>query len=100
MGSAGGVVVVDDGSLPPSTPDADLLGGPAKWQSGMRLRVDPSTKTISTAAGPLPVSPLMDTDWHAARARWRGPKRRVLHWRDGKPPGTFRQILHHNPFGT
>ena len=62
-----------------------------------RLQIDARNKTISTAVGSLPISPVMDVDFHAARARWRGSKRRVE--RGEKVGGRFRRVLARNPFG-
>ena len=61
------------------------------------LVIDPVEKTISTAAGPLPLSPLMDPDWIEATRRWRY---------DAKAPegttavGRFRKKLKKCPYGT
>lgn len=57
--------------------------------------IDIAAKTVQTAVGPLPLSPIMDPSFHEARQRWRTPK--------PKPAAQGRQrwqrILARNPFG-
>ncbi|VUC37364.1 unnamed protein product [Clonostachys rosea] len=61
----------------------DALGNP--------MRVDPDAKTVSTAAGSLPISPLFDPHWI-------GPRRRQRKTEPSKPMGRFRKKLALNPF--
>ncbi|KAF4981878.1 hypothetical protein FZEAL_2398 [Fusarium zealandicum] len=58
---------------------------------GNPLKVDPETKTVSTATGSLPISPVMDPAWMKARRRQKknGPT---------KPSGQFRKKLSNNPY--
>ncbi|ODA79045.1 hypothetical protein RJ55_04636 [Drechmeria coniospora] len=58
---------------------------------GKRMRIDAEAKLLSTAAGPLPISPLFDPAWMKARRRQRKD-------RPGKPMGRFRRKLANNPF--
>ncbi|KAG6010357.1 hypothetical protein E4U21_006921 [Claviceps maximensis] len=58
---------------------------------GEAIRLDHESKTISTAAGELPVSPLFDADWMKARRRQRKDDA-------GKPTGRFRKKLANNPY--
>ncbi|KAG5929987.1 hypothetical protein E4U42_003641 [Claviceps africana] len=55
------------------------------------ISVDHESKTISTAAGELPISPLFDADWMKARRRQRKDEA-------GKPTGRFRRKLANNPY--
>ncbi|CAG9942288.1 unnamed protein product [Clonostachys rosea f. rosea IK726] len=61
----------------------DALGNP--------MRVDPDAKTVSTAAGPLPISPLFDPEWIGSRRRSRKTE-------PSQPMGRFRKKLALNPF--
>ncbi|KAL7953097.1 Alpha/Beta hydrolase protein [Trichoderma compactum] len=58
---------------------------------GDSLKVDPEAKTISTAAGDLPISPIFDPAWMQAR-------RRTAKAAPGPPLGRFRRKLANNPF--
>lgn len=80
-----------DGDIGPS--------GSSASGDASRLKVNAQTKTISTAVGDLPISPVMDADFYSARARWRGMKRRPATVRDKKVAGRFRRVLAKNPFG-
>jgi hypothetical protein len=40
--------------------------------------VDVTTKTVKTAAGPLPISPLMDQAFIDAKSKWLNPKPKPL----------------------
>ncbi|KAG5981559.1 hypothetical protein E4U55_002815 [Claviceps digitariae] len=59
--------------------------------NGEKIRVNQESKTISTAVGELPISPLFDADWMRARRRQRKDDA-------GKPTGRFRKKLAKNPF--
>lgn len=59
---------------------------------GNRLRIDAESKTISTAAGSLPISPVFDPVWIQARRRQRKED-------PSKPMGRFRKKLANNPYG-
>ncbi|PSR87098.1 hypothetical protein BD289DRAFT_243718 [Coniella lustricola] len=55
--------------------------------------IDPKTKTIKTAAGALPISPLLNPDWRKARGRHRGkppPNKEQYH--------RFQRQMENNPF--
>ncbi|KAG5946319.1 hypothetical protein E4U53_006605 [Claviceps sorghi] len=67
--------------------EAGLGGG----DNGEAIRVDHESKTISTPAGELPISPLFDADWMKARRRQRKDDA-------GKPTGRFRKKLANNPY--
>jgi len=62
-------------------------------EHGETIRLDHESKTVSTAAGELPTSPLFDVDWMKARRRQRKDDA-------GKPTGRFRRKLANNPYGT
>lgn len=66
------------------------LGSDADSKS---LRVNAEAKTISTAAGDLPISPIFDPAWMQA-------KRKTAKAAPGPPLGRFRRKLAGNPFGT
>jgi hypothetical protein len=59
---------------------------------GKPLRVDPDAKTVTTATGSLPISPIMDPAWIKTKRR---PKKSD----PGKISGQFRKKLSNNPFG-
>ncbi|KAH7152770.1 hypothetical protein EDB81DRAFT_433714 [Dactylonectria macrodidyma] len=58
---------------------------------GNRVRIDTDTKTVNTAVGQLPISPIMDPDWirGGRREKKRAP---------GIISGQFRKKLSNNPF--
>ncbi|KAK7426464.1 hypothetical protein QQZ08_007059 [Neonectria magnoliae] len=58
---------------------------------GKPLRIDPDAKTITTAVGSLPISPIMDPAWMKARRKQRKSE-------PGKISGQFRKKLSNNPF--
>ncbi|KAL7812115.1 hypothetical protein V8C44DRAFT_90178 [Trichoderma aethiopicum] len=58
---------------------------------GKPLKIDAEAKTISTAAGDLPISPIFDPAWMQAR-------RKTAKAAPGPPLGRFRRKLAHNPF--
>ncbi|KAG6055810.1 hypothetical protein E4U17_002718 [Claviceps sp. LM77 group G4] len=58
---------------------------------GDDIRLNPETKTIKTAAGDLPISPIFDIDWMKARRRQRKDEA-------DKPIGRFRKKLTNNPY--
>lgn len=60
---------------------------------GKSLKLNPETKTVSTAAGDLPISPIFDPAWMQAR-------RKTAKSAPGPPLGRFRRKLANNPFGT
>ncbi|RFU81820.1 hypothetical protein TARUN_411 [Trichoderma arundinaceum] len=64
------------------------LGSDADGES---LKLDTEAKTISTAAGDLPISPIFDPAWMQAR-------RKTAKAAPGPPLGRFRQKLANNPF--
>lgn len=55
------------------------------------------TKTISTPAGDLPLSPLMDPTFHEARSlRYKTPKEKPQR---GHPLQKWQKLLRRNPYG-
>ncbi|RSL73930.1 hypothetical protein CEP54_000167 [Fusarium duplospermum] len=58
---------------------------------GKPLRIDTDSKTVSTASGSLPISPIMDPKWMKSRRRERKAP-------PGKISGNFRRKLANNPF--
>ncbi|POR32025.1 Uncharacterized protein TPAR_07786 [Tolypocladium paradoxum] len=58
---------------------------------GNSLRIDAESKTISTAAGSLPMSPVFDPVWMKARRRQQKED-------PSKPMGRFRKKLANNPY--
>ncbi|PNY29694.1 Uncharacterized protein TCAP_00391 [Tolypocladium capitatum] len=58
---------------------------------GNPLRIDAESKTISTAAGSLPISPVFDPAWMKARRRQKKED-------PSKPMGRFRKKLANNPY--
>ncbi|KAL6854502.1 hypothetical protein J3F83DRAFT_754741 [Trichoderma novae-zelandiae] len=58
---------------------------------GKPLKIDAEAKTISTAAGNLPISPIFDPAWMQAR-------RKTAKAAPGPPLGRFRRKLANNPF--
>jgi hypothetical protein len=63
------------------------------------VEVDQVTKTVKTAVGPLPLSPVMDESFHAARTRWEQPKKAP--YKAGEHQVLkFRKKILRNPFGT
>lgn len=78
-----------------STEDAlrqQVEAGLGRDNHGEPLRIDTAAKTISTAAGTLPISPMFDPNWIRA-------KRRVTKAKPQSPTGRFRRKLIQNPFG-
>ncbi|KAH6889741.1 hypothetical protein B0T10DRAFT_606253 [Thelonectria olida] len=59
--------------------------------NGKPLRVNPDAKTVTTAAGALPISPIMDPAWIKTM-------RREKKNNPGKISGQFRKKLSNNPF--
>jgi hypothetical protein len=59
---------------------------------GNPLKIDIKSKTVSTASGPLPISPVLDPNWMKAKRR---PQKKDA----GKVSGQFRKKLSNNPFG-
>ncbi len=57
--------------------------------------IDPSSRTINTPAGALPISPLMDQSFLEARRRWKLPKAKSDPHRKTK----WQRIMARNPFG-
>ncbi|KAI5468073.1 Alpha/Beta hydrolase protein [Mariannaea sp. PMI_226] len=58
---------------------------------GKPMRIDPDAKTVNTAAGSLPISPIMDPAWIKSKRR---PRKND----PGKISGQFRKKLSNNPF--
>ncbi|KAL7922205.1 hypothetical protein ACQKWADRAFT_293831 [Trichoderma austrokoningii] len=58
---------------------------------GKSLKINPEAKTVSTAAGDLPISPIFDPAWMQAR-------RKTAKAAPGPPQGRFRRKLANNPF--
>ncbi|KAJ3457697.1 hypothetical protein MRS44_014838 [Fusarium solani] len=58
---------------------------------GNPLKIDIKSKTVSTASGPLPISPVLDPNWMKAKRR---PQKKDA----GKVSGQFRKKLSNNPF--
>lgn len=69
-----------------------VQGGLGHDLDGNLIKLDPDSKTVSTAVGDLPISPVMDPSWIKARRRQRkdAPTR---------PSGRFRRKLGNNPYG-
>lgn len=65
-------------------------------EHGDTLTLDPESKRIQTAAGDLPISPLMDPSWMEAKQRFRTPKPSPAP--TSKSKGRFRKKLQLNPF--
>lgn len=59
---------------------------------GSAAHVDLESKTVSTASGDLPMSPLLDPAWIRARRRTRKEK-------PGKPEGRMAKKMRMNPYG-
>lgn len=59
---------------------------------GKPLRIDAKSKTVATASGSLPLSPVLDPAWIKAK---RLPRKAPSQ----KPGGRFRRKLANNPFG-
>lgn len=59
---------------------------------GNPLKIDIESKTVKTASGSLPLSPVLDPKWMKAKRR---PKKKTA----GKISGQFRKKLSNNPFG-
>lgn len=60
---------------------------------GKDVKVNSKDKTISTASGELPMSPLFDANWIRARRRTQKDEPQT-------PTGRFRKKMARNPFGT
>lgn len=59
------------------------------------LEIDPDSKTIATAVGTLPISPVMDPSWREARERHKGHKPPP----DWKKKNRFQKAMATNPYG-
>ncbi len=60
------------------------------------VEVDPENKTVKTAVGDLPISPLMDPAFHQARRKFTEPKPRATEHK----PTKFQRQLARNPYGS
>ncbi len=60
------------------------------------VQVDSKNKTVKTAVGVLPVSPLMDPAFHQARRKFTEPKPRATEHK----PTKFQRKLARNPYGS
>ena len=58
--------------------------------------VDSENKTVKTAVGDLPISPLMDPAFHQARRKFTEPKPRATEHK----PTKFQRQLARNPYGS
>lgn len=58
------------------------------------FKIDPENKTIKTAVGALPLSPIMDPSFWEATRRHQVPKAKA-----GKPQNSVERQLRANPFG-
>ena len=79
----------------PAADDARLAGGENDGRE--ILQVDPLSKTIHTAVGSLPISPLMDPAFHGARERFQQTKQPEARTQDKLK---WRRALERNPYGT
>lgn len=78
---------------PPQKPQNDIP--PIPDENYRNVPVDPETKTVKTAVGDLPISPLMDPTFHEARSKFTKPKPvRTEH-----KPTKFQRHLRRNPYG-
>lgn len=66
--------------------------GLGKDAHGNPVTIDADAKTVRTAIGNLPISPVMDPAWMQAR-------RRSVKNKATKPTGRFRRKLANNPYG-
>lgn len=65
-------------------------------EDGAQLQdIDLSSRTINTPAGRLPISPLMDEGFLAARRRWKAPKATP----DAHGKTKWQRLLARNPYG-
>lgn len=69
-----------------------VQAGLGKDVDGKPLRLNPKSKTVSTAAGHLPISPVFDPAWMQTR-------RRQTKADPQRPEGRFRRKLIMNPYG-
>lgn len=70
----------------------ELESGLGEDAEGKALQIDADAKTVTTAAGPLPISPLFDPDWMKSRRRQKKSD-------PGPTVGRFRRKLANNPYG-
>ncbi|KAJ4302067.1 hypothetical protein N0V88_002203 [Collariella sp. IMI 366227] len=61
------------------------------------VEIDPKKKTVTTAVGNLPISPLMDPSFHEARQRFQKPKPKPA--KSKYPTTKFQRKLARNPYG-
>ncbi|KAI2465108.1 hypothetical protein F4781DRAFT_425016 [Annulohypoxylon bovei var. microspora] len=70
-------------------PDTDLPV--VDWENA--FKIDPENKTVKTAVGDLPLSPIMDSTYWEATRRHQAPKAKP-----GKPQNSVERQLRANPF--
>ncbi len=75
----------------PARPRNPILAG----EIDETLEIDQTSKTISTTAGPLPISPLKDESFVKARQRWKERKLKP----DVNKMNKFQRLLARNPYG-
>lgn len=79
----------------PQSNEADLeQPGQDDFLFDDQFEVNVDEKTIATAAGPLPISPLLDPKWREARKRANAKARP-----DKSKLNRFQRQLYQNPFG-
>lgn len=71
---------------------AHIESGLGDDERGKPVRIDTEKKTVSTAGGDLPISPLFEPSWIRSR-------RRVTKEEPRSPTGRFRRKLIWNPYG-
>jgi hypothetical protein len=71
---------------------AHIESGLGDDEHGKPVRIDTEKKTVSTAGGDLPISPLFEPSWIRSR-------RRVTKEEARSPTGRFRRKLIWNPYG-
>jgi hypothetical protein len=69
---------------------------PFSKEAYSNIQIDPENKTVNTAAGELPVSPLMDPSFHEARQKSTKAKPRRTEYK----PTKFQRHLARNPYGS
>lgn len=83
----------DRASLSKETVLENIEAGLGRDAHGNPIHIDVESKTVSTDAGDLPISPVFDPAWIKSRRRERKND-------PGKPTGRLRRKLTLNPYGT
>jgi hypothetical protein len=60
-----------------------------------QVQINPESKTVTTAVGSLPISPLMDPAFHEARLKFKQHKEPYVKSKSTK----FQRLLARNPYG-